>query len=261
MSEITGPNKTESEIHSATHSVPALEIRALSYSYGRHRALQDINIALPAGRFAILLGPNGAGKTTLFSLVTHLFGTQSGSISVFGHDMARERSPALSMLGVVFQQRTLDLDLTAAQNLIYHAALHGLSFKDGRRRALEEMARAGLASEFGRKVRQLSGGQMRRIEIARALLHEPKLLLCDEATVGLDIGSRAELMEYVRALVRERRIAILWATHLVDEVRPEDFIVVLHRGRVRWQGISRDIVAEQSAGDLTGALAKLWEGP
>ena len=238
--------------------VQALEIRGLSYSYGRRSALADVDIALPAGGFVILLGPNGAGKTTLFSLITQLFGTQTGSIRIFGYDTARHRGVALSMLGVVFQQRTLDLDLTARQNLIYHAALHGMRFRDGGQRAIEEISRTGLVGEIDRKVRQLSGGQMRRVEIARALLHEPKLLLCDEATVGLDIGSRAELMEYVRSLVRERKITILWATHLVDEVGPNDSIVVLHKGRILRQGISGEIVTELAAKDLTSALARLW---
>ncbi len=258
LSENAEDASAASAVPGVANSVPALEIRGLSYSYGRRPALMDIDIALPAGHFVILLGPNGAGKTTLFSLITHLFGTQSGSIRVFGHDTARDRGAALSTLGVVFQQRTLDLDLTAGQNLVYHAALHGMRFRDGWRRASEEMSRTGLAGEISRKVRQLSGGQMRRVEIARALLHEPKLLLCDEATVGLDISSRAELMEYVRALVRERKITILWATHLVDEVGPEDWIVILHKGRILRQGISAEILTESNAQDLASALSRLW---
>jgi ABC-2 type transport system ATP-binding protein len=237
----------------------ALEIAGLSYSYGKRKALSDIDITLPAGRFVVLLGPNGAGKTTLFSLVTRLFSTQSGSIRVFGHDTARTPGAALSLLGVVFQQRTLDLDLTAGQNLVYHAALHGMGFRDGGRRAKEELSRTGLAGEIGRKVRQLSGGQLRRVEIARALLHEPRLLLCDEATVGLDIGSRAELLRYVRNLVAERGLAILWATHLVDEVDPGDWVIVLHKGRILRQGICREILPDSGAADLSAALQGLWD--
>jgi ABC-2 type transport system ATP-binding protein len=237
----------------------ALEISGLSYSYGRRKALSEVSFELPAGRFVVLLGPNGAGKTTLFSLITRLFAAQMGSIRVFGHDTAREPGAALSMLGVVFQQRTLDLDLTARQNLVYHAALHGMSFRDGARRAREELSRTGLSGEVDRKVRQLSGGQLRRVEVARALLHEPRLLLCDEATVGLDIGSRAELLRYVRALVRERQLAILWATHLIDEVDGDDPLIVLHKGRILRRGVSRDLQGESGSADLTGALSRLWE--
>jgi ABC-2 type transport system ATP-binding protein len=240
-------------------AVPALAVSGLSYSYGRRKALADVSFELPAGRFVVLLGPNGAGKTTLFSLATRLFSAPAGSIRVFGHDTARAPGAALSLLGVVFQQRTLDLDLTAGQNLIYHATLHGMRFRDGRRRAKEELARTGLAGEIDRKVRQLSGGQLRRVEIARALLHAPKLLLCDEATVGLDIGSRAELLRYVRGLVAERRLAILWATHLVDEVGPEDAVIVLHKGRILRQGTCREILADGGAAELTAALQRLWD--
>ena len=238
---------------------PALEIRGLSYSYGRRKALAEVSFELSPGRFVVLLGPNGAGKTTLFSLVTRLFAKQAGSIRVFGHDPARAPGAALSMLGVVFQQRTLDLDLTARQNLVYHAALHGMSFHDGARRAREELSRAGMSGEIDRKVRQLSGGQLRRVEIARALLHEPRLLLCDEATVGLDIASRAELLRYVRSLVSERQLAILWATHLIDEVEPDDPLVVLHNGRILRRGMSRDIQGESASADLTEALTRLWK--
>jgi ABC-2 type transport system ATP-binding protein len=257
------PIKGAGEMNGAVltgEGVPALEIRGLSYSYGKRPALTEIEVELPAGRFVVLLGPNGAGKTTLFSLVTRLFATQGGTIRVFGHDNQRAPGAALSVLGVVFQQRTLDLDLTAGQNLVYHAALHGMAFGEGRRRAREELVRTGLAAEIGRKVRQLSGGQLRRVEIARALLHRPKLLLCDEATVGLDIGSRAELLGYVRDLVRERQLTILWATHLVDEVEPEDRMIVLHKGRILRHGPCREVVAETGEATIGAALSRLWGG-
>lgn len=240
-------------------SAPALAVNGLSYSYGTRKALSNIEFSIPAGRFVVLLGPNGAGKTTLFSLITRLFSAASGSIHVFGHEVSRSPGDALSLLGVVFQQRTLDLDLTAGQNLIYHAALHGMGFVQGRRRAQEELVRTGLANELRRRVRQLSGGQLRRVEIARALLHEPRLLLCDEATVGLDIGSRAELLRYVRSLMAERRLAILWATHLVDEVEVDDWVIVLHKGRILRHGLCRDILAEGGDQNLTTALQRLWE--
>jgi ABC-2 type transport system ATP-binding protein len=175
----------------------ALEIGGLSYSYGKRKALSDIDITLPAGRFVVLLGPNGAGKTTLFSLVTRLFSTQSGSIRVFGHDTSRAPGAALSLLGVVFQQRTLDLDLTAGQNLIYHAALHGMGFRNGGRRAREELSRTGLSAEIGRKVRQLSGGQLRRVEIARAL-HKGRILrqgICREILAGSGAGDLSAALQ------------------------------------------------------------------
>src|SRR5262249_8142112 len=151
--------------------------------------------------FTVLLGLNGAGKSTLFSLVTRLYGTQRGTIRIFGYDVARFSGEALRMLGIVFQPRTLDLDLSVVQNLVYHAPRHGIGAAEARRRASGLLSRIGLADRARDKVRDLSGGQMRRIEIARALLHRPRLLLLDEATVGLDIKSRADILDHVRALV------------------------------------------------------------
>jgi ABC-2 type transport system ATP-binding protein len=248
-----------SQLRTDAGEMPALAVSGLSYSYGSRPALSEIDFVLPAGRFVVLLGPNGAGKTTLFSLITRLFSARTGSIRVFGHEVARSPGAALATLGVVFQQRTLDLDLTAGQNLIYHSTLHGMGFGTAQRRAKEELARTGLAAEFGRKVRHLSGGQLRRVEIARALLHQPRLLLCDEASVGLDISSRADLLRYVRGLVAERRLTILWATHLVDEVARDDWVIVLHKGRILRQGICGEIMVEAGARDLTQALQRLWE--
>ena len=143
------------------------------------------------------------------------------------------RARRLRLLGVVFQARTLDLDISVMDNLLYHAALHGIGSREARRRA---HGRAGRRSIWpiarANTVRKLSGGQMRRVEIARALLHRPRVLVLDEPTVGLDVASTSAILRHVRALVRERGVAVLWATHLLDEVAPDDAVVVLHRGRV-----------------------------
>ena len=187
-----------------------------------------------------LLGPNGAGKTTLFSIVTRLYNNRSGSVAIFGHDLSRDPSPALAELGVVFQARTLDPDLTVRQNLAYHAALHGLSGRAVRTRIETLLARAGLADRIDEKVRVLSGGQARRVEIARALVHAPRLLLLDEPTVGLDLAARSAIVATVRALVLEDGISVLWATHIFEEIAPEDFVYVLHEGQGRRAGARAD---------------------
>ena len=187
---------------------------------------------MPQSRFTALLGLNGAGKTTLFSLITRLYDTRHGSIDVLGHRVSREPGEALRLLGVVFQARTLDLDLSVMDNLLYHAALHGIGRREARRRALAALRRDRSGRSRADTVRNLSGGQMRRVEIARALLHRPRVLVLDEPTVGLDVASRSAILRHVRSLVRERGVAVLWATHLLDEVADDDAVVVLHRGRV-----------------------------
>jgi ABC-2 type transport system ATP-binding protein len=235
----------------------ALSVEGLSHAYGARRALQDVTFAIQPATFTVLLGLNGAGKSTLFSLVTRLFGTQRGSVHIFGHDVARDPGEALRLLGVVFQPRTLDLDLSVKQNLMYHAALHGIGARDARARADKVLGRIGLADRAGDKVRDLSGGQMRRIEIARALLHEPRLLLLDEPTVGLDIKSRADMLDHVRRLVAEERVTALWATHLIDEVAQGDDVIVLHQGRLLAHGAVPTVVADQNAPDIRTAFTTL----
>jgi ABC-2 type transport system ATP-binding protein len=235
----------------------ALSVEGLSHAYGARKALHDVTFAIEPATFTVLLGLNGAGKSTLFSLVTRLFGTQRGAIHIFGHDVARSPGEALRLLGVVFQPRTLDLDLSVRQNLLYHAALHGIGTREARERADKVLGRIGLTDRAGDKVRDLSGGQMRRIEIARALLHDPRLLLLDEPTVGLDIKSRADMLDHVRRLVAEERVTALWATHLIDEVAEGDDVVVLHQGRLLAHGAVPRVVADQDAPDIRGAFTAL----
>jgi ABC-2 type transport system ATP-binding protein len=239
--------------------VPALSIDGVSHSYGARRALIDINFTVAPASFTALLGLNGAGKSTLFSLVTRLFGIQAGRIGIFGHDIGLAPGEALRLLGVVFQPRTLDLDLSVMQNLLYHAALHGIDRREAGQRAGDVLARIGLADRAGSKVRDLSGGQMRRLEIARALLHRPRLLLLDEATVGLDVKARADILGHVRRLVTEQGIGVLWATHLFDEIIPSDDLVVLHQGRVLARGPVARIIADTGAHDINAAFKRLTE--
>jgi ABC-2 type transport system ATP-binding protein len=161
----------------------------------------------------------------------------------------------------VFQPRTLDLDLSVAQNLIYHAALHGIGKRAASARIDDVLARIGLSERADDKVRTLSGGQMRRLEIARALLHRPRLLVLDEPTVGLDIKSRADILRHVRALVAEDGVSVLWATHLIDEAAEDDDVIVLHHGRVLAQGPVARVVSDSGAADLRTAFTRLTHEP
>jgi ABC-2 type transport system ATP-binding protein len=251
------PASADTPVQPGTAATPALSVSEISHSYGARRALIDVDFTVAPASFTALLGLNGAGKSTLFSLITRLFGIQTGRISVFGHDIGRAPSEALRLLGVVFQPRTLDLDLSVMQNLLYHAALHGIARGEARLRGDEVLARLGLADRAGSKVRDLSGGQMRRLEIARALLHRPRLLLLDEATVGLDVKARADILDHVRQLVTEQGIGVLWATHLFDEVGSGDDLVVLHQGRVLAHGPVPRVIADAGADDIHAAFMRL----
>ena len=244
----------------ATVTVPALSVAGVSHAYGARKALDDVTLTVEQGGFTALLGLNGAGKTTLLSLVTRLFDTKSGSISVLGHRIDREPGEALRQLGVVFQARTLDLDLSVKENLLFHAALHGIGGREARKRSLEVLADVQLADRVRDKARNLSGGQMRRVEIARALLHQPRLLVLDEPTVGLDVASKLAIVTHVRALVRDRGVAVLWTTHLLDEIEPTDNVVILHQGKRMAAGLVSDVVAQTRTNSLRGAFASLTGG-
>ncbi len=247
-------------------TTPSLVVKGVSHAFGDKRVLDDVSLTVPQGAFVMLLGLNGAGKSTLFSLVTRLYDNVSGQITIRGFDVRRKPSQALQKLGVVFQSRTLDSDLTLLQNLKYHAALHGFHGTEAAERAAQALEIVGLADRSGDKVRSLSGGQARRVEIARSLMHRPDLLLLDEATVGLDIGSRESVVKIVRDLVAKKGLGVLWATHLMDEVRPGDFVVVLHQGRVLFSGAVPDFLkttGKDTVSDafraITGSAASLEE--
>jgi ABC-2 type transport system ATP-binding protein len=244
-----------------SNSAPALKIENLSHSYGSKLALDRVGFAVGSGEFTVLLGPNGAGKTTLFSLVTRLYDSAGGAIRIAGFDIRRQSLQALSRIGVVFQQPTLDLDLSVRQNLLYHAALHGMGGKEAGTRIDAELTRLGILERKGDKVRSLSGGYRRRVEIARALLHRPRLLLLDEPTVGLDVAARGAIVAHVHALARDEGIAVLWATHLIDEVEAGDRVIVLHEGRVRANGEVEEVNRQAGEATIAKSFARLTSAP
>jgi ABC-2 type transport system ATP-binding protein len=232
-----------------------LRVDDVGKSYGPRKALEAVSLVVEGGAFVALLGPNGAGKTTLFQILTGLFVPDGGRVLVDGLDIRRDLVPALARIGVVFQQPTLDLDLSVRANLLFHARLHGLRSRKARIR--EELERLGLAAEADRACRTLSGGTRRKVELARALLHDPRLLLMDEPTVGLDPASRRSLLEYVHELRRARRLGVLWATHLVDEAERADRVLVLHLGRVIGEGAPGDLLTKTGKPTLADAFIEL----
>ena len=236
---------------------PAREVDHVSHRYGARVALNDVSLTVRQSSFTVLLGLNGAGKSTLFSLITRLYAIRSGRIRIFGYDVTNEPGAALSKLGVVFQSRALDSDISVRQNLMYHAALHGIASKRAGELIAQVLDRVAMTERSRDRVGNLSIGQMRRIEIARALLHQPRLLLLDEPTVGLDIKARADILDHVRRLSTVQGIGVLWATHLIDEASVGDDVVVLHKGRVLAQGGLDEIVGKYGGGDLRDAFNSL----
>ncbi len=233
-----------------------LSVQDLKFIYPNGKdALKGVSFSVEKGEFTALLGPNGAGKSTFFSLASALIKPTSGRLEICGHEMGQASRAALSHLGIVFQQSTLDLDLTVQQNLSYFASLHGMSSKQARLRIQEELERLNLYERRAEKVRQLNGGHRRRVEIARALLHEPAVLLLDEPTVGLDVQTRQSIVDHVHALCRDKGVGVLWATHLIDEIEDTDQVIILHQGSIVKNGQAADLAdptLEATFNTLTG---------
>ncbi len=238
----------------------ALSVEDLSFAYGAKKALDHVSFNVEAGECTILLGPNGAGKSTLFSLITRLYDSREGKIALCGFDLKLNSRQALERLGVVFQQTTLDPDLSVSQNLRYHAALHGVGRKAADLRIQEELERLNMYERKDEKVRLLNGGHKRRVEIARALLHKPMILLLDEPTVGLDMPSRQAIVEHVHRLVKEQNLAVLWATHLIDEIAEDDSLVVLHKGQIKAKGYINNVLQANDSKDIEHLFKQLTQG-
>ncbi len=235
----------------------ALEIKNVSHKFGKFTALDDVSLNINSGDFTVLLGLNGAGKTTLYSLITRLYNNNSGTIEIYGFNVRENPVNALKNIGVVFQQPTLDLDLSVKENLQYHSSLHGISSEEANKRINLEIGRIKLDEKIKSKVRSLSGGQRRRVEIARSLLHRPKLLLLDEPTVGLDIDSRQMILDHVKSLCKENNLAVLWATHLIDEIDKGEKVVVIHKGSVIESGDVSKVVKKTKSRNIRDAFNKL----
>ena len=237
--------------------VPALHVDEISFSYGKQPALKDLSFHLERGNFTVLLGQNSAGKTTLISLITRLYSPHAGSIRIYGYDVRFQSAEALKRLGVVFQQRTLDMDLTVNQNLMYFTSLHGMGPDQAKQRIAQELERLGIAERRSEKVRKLSGGLIRRVEIVRALLHRPQLMMLDEPTVGLDLASRQTIIEHVRKLCKEEGLTLLWATHMIDEVAPSDQVLILHNGKIIASGRVQEVIDRTGTENIRKAYEKL----
>ena len=213
----------------------SIKISDVSFKFRGKLALNNVSLSLSPG-FNVLLGPNGAGKSTLLSLLTAQRPLQSGTLTYGTHDINQHQRAIMAQIGVVFQQTTLDLDLSVKQNLTYFGALHGLTTKrvlDNLSPVLESLA---LLDRLDDKIRALNEGHRRRVEIARCMIHQPQYLLLDEATVGLDVDSRKLIIEHIRALAKTSSLTILWTTHLMDEVQEDDALFIMNQGEIVTRG-------------------------
>jgi ABC-2 type transport system ATP-binding protein len=207
-------------------------VENLTHRYGSRTALDDVTFEVQPGEIFGLLGPNGGGKSTLFRVLATMMTPTAGRATVAGHDVTREAAAVRRAAGVVFQSQSLDKALTVAENLRAQGHLHGMAGRALAGRMEAAMERLGLGDRRNDLVETLSGGLKRRVEIAKALLHRPRVLLMDEASTGLDPGARRELWQYVTELRAREGVTILLTTHLLDEAERCDKLALLHQGRV-----------------------------
>ena len=233
-----------------------LEVNHVDFSYGKKKVLDNINFSIEEGTFSVLLGLNGAGKSTIFSLITRLQNLVVGEITINNFPI-KDYSNALKDIGIIFQEPTLDLDLTVKQNLYYYGSLKGLDFKQTILTIADEIKKLELEEHLDTQVRNLNGGHRRRVEILRALINKPKLLLLDEPTVGLDLKSRFDILAYVRQLVSTKNISVLWITHLFDEIEEDDNVTLIKTGKIVEAGIVKNIIAKHKKENLVETFSYL----
>ncbi|MFF4694212.1 ABC transporter ATP-binding protein [Streptomyces chattanoogensis] len=222
----------------APHPPPpaAFEVSGLVVRYGGLTAVQGVSLASAPGRITALLGPNGAGKSSLLRVLSTAARPDGGSVRIFGHDVREAPMAARTRLGLVFQERTLDKELSVERNLWFHARLFGMKRADARARIALMLELFGLTDRRRDPVEELSGGLSRRVEIARALLHRPGLIILDEPTNGLDPAARSTVWADLLRLRDELGVTVLYSTHYMDEAEYADDIVILQKGRVVRRG-------------------------
>jgi ABC-2 type transport system ATP-binding protein len=208
----------------------AIQIENLEHRYGARRALAGISLQIERGEIFVFLGPNGGGKTTLFRLLSTLIPVQEGDVRILGFDLRRQTQAIRERLGVVFQAPSLDKKLTVVENLMHQGHLYGLSGRALEARQNEMLARLGLADRRRDRVETLSGGLRRRVELAKGMLHRPRLLLLDEPSTGLDPGARSDLWDYLQQVRRDEGVTVVLTTHLLEEAEKADRIAILNEG-------------------------------
>ncbi|MDE0485026.1 MAG: ABC transporter ATP-binding protein [Candidatus Poribacteria bacterium] len=226
-----------------------ITVENLTHKYGSRCALDNVSFTVPRGEIFCLLGPNGSGKTTLFKILSTLMPPTSGSVNILGHDLSIDAKVIRKLLGVVFQRPGLDVKLTVTENLRHYGHLYGLKGKSLKHRISELLERFGISERSHDLVEKLSGGLQRRVEIAKAMLHSPQVLLLDEPSSGLDVGVRRQLSEYLNSLAETENILVLLTTHLMDEAELCNRVGILDSGKFVALGTPDELKA-QIGGDV-----------
>lgn len=223
------------------------------YKGAKENAVDGISFSVAQGAFFTLLGPNGAGKTTTISILTTTLSPSSGKARIAGYDVGHQASEVRQRIGIIFQQPSLDFNLTAEENVRFHAVLYGLypfrpSFgmmpRDYRKQVSDLASLLGLDQDMSKPVKKFSGGMRRKLEIIRSLLHEPGVLFLDEPTSGLDPASRRTLWEYLRQVRKEHGTTIFLTTHYLDEAEEADETCIINHGRIVAQGSPEKVKAQ-----------------
>jgi ABC-2 type transport system ATP-binding protein len=223
---------------------PVISVHDLVHRYQERTALDGVSFDVQAAELFGLLGPNGSGKTTLFRILSTLMIPVGGRASILGFDVARDPNSVRRQIGVVFQEQSIDVKLTAAENLMHQGHLYGLHGAALKARIREMLGRVGLADRASEKAETFSGGMQRRLELAKGLLHHPSVLLLDEPTTGLDPGARRDLWQYLAILRDEERVTVIVTTHLMEEAERCNRLAILNTGKVVALGTPNDLKHE-----------------
>ncbi|MFZ0950848.1 MAG: ATP-binding cassette domain-containing protein [Candidatus Sulfotelmatobacter sp.] len=223
---------------------PVISVENLVHRYGDRTALNGVSFDVRPAELFGLLGPNGSGKTTLFRILSTLMLPTAGRATILGCDAAREPARLRRQIGVVFQAQSIDLKLTAYENLWHQGHLYGLRGAALKNRIQEILSRVGLADRSKELVETFSGGMQRRIELAKGLLHHPGVLLLDEPTTGLDPGARRDLWQYLRTLRDEEHVSVLVTTHLMEEAERCDRLAIMNEGNLVALGTPTELKSE-----------------
>jgi len=227
-----------------TSAAPVISVQALVHRYENRVALNGVSFDVRPAELFGLLGPNGSGKTTLFRILSTLMIPTGGKALVMGCDAAIEPARVRRQIGVVFQAQSVDLKLTAYENLWHQGHLYGLRGAALKRRVQEILNRVGLADRAKERVETFSGGMQRRIELAKGLLHHPGVLLLDEPTTGLDPGARRDLWQYLQILRDEEHVSVLVTTHLMEEADRCDRLAIMNEGNLVALGTPEELKSE-----------------